>query len=104
MPTLMRLCLASLLVLTHTSALADTYVIVIENMRYAPASLALKRGDRVVWENRDLFPHTATADTNAFDSDDLPSQQSWTWDAEKPGDYAYHCAYHPMMTARLIVR
>ena len=104
MSAIVRLCLATFLVLTHVAALADTHVIVIENMRYTPASLTIKRGDRVVWENKDLFPHTATADTNAFDSDDLPSERSWAWDAEKLGDYAYHCAYHPMMTARLIVR
>ena len=104
MPILARACVISLLMVACTGAYADTYVITIESMRFNPASLTIKRGDRVVWENRDLFPHTASADTNAFDSDDLQAQASWAWVAEKPGDYAYRCTYHPTMTARLIVR
>ena len=30
-------------------------------VQFAPATLKVKRGDTVVWTNRDPFPHTATA-------------------------------------------
>jgi len=30
-------------------------------VQFAPATLKVKRGDVVVWTNRDPFPHTATA-------------------------------------------
>lgn len=96
--------IASLPLLALPPAYAETHLIVIESMRFSPASLTVKRGDRIVWENRDLFPHTATSNAKAFDSEDLAATGSWTYVAEKPGDYAYHCAYHPTMTARLIVR
>jgi plastocyanin len=95
---------AALLLLAMSCAYAETHVVVIESMRFNPASLTVNRGDRVVWENKDLVPHTATSDTTAFDSEDLAVQAAWAYVAEKAGDYAYHCAYHPTMTARLIVR
>jgi plastocyanin len=85
-------------------AQADTHVIVIESMRFNPPSLTVKRGDRVVWENRDLFSHTATSKAGAFDSEDLAAHASWAYVADKEGDYPYHCAYHPTMTGRLVVR
>ena len=104
MPMTVRVWIAALALLTMSSAYAETHVVVIENMRFNPASLTVNRGDRIVWENRDLFPHTATSDAKAFDSEDLAAQASWAYIAEKAGDYAYHCAYHPTMTARLVVR
>lgn len=99
-----RVLIASLLLPGLSPAYAETHVIVIESMRFSPASLTVKRGDRIVWENRDLFPHTATSNAKAFDSEDVAANGSWAFVAEKPGDYAYHCAHHPTMTARLIVR
>jgi plastocyanin len=56
-----------------------------------------------VWVNTDLFPHTATASAQAFDSHDIASQKSWTYIADAVGEFQYYCIYHPTMKATLIV-
>lgn len=81
-----------------------THTVIIENMRFTPDKLTIKRGERVVWVNKDLFPHTATADGKAFDSGDIPAEKSWTFLAAAPGDYTYTCTYHPGMKGTLIVQ
>ncbi|HEY8051343.1 MAG TPA: cupredoxin family copper-binding protein [Steroidobacteraceae bacterium] len=85
-------------------AVPKTHVIIIENMRFSPDALTVQRGERIVWINKDLFPHTATAETKAFDSGNIVSNASWAYVARKPGEYAYGCTLHPTMKAKLTVR
>ena len=40
---------------------ATTHTVVIEGSRFSPSALTVKAGDSVMWLNKDLFPHTATA-------------------------------------------
>lgn len=77
-------------------------IIVIENMRFAPASLVVRRGDEVVWLNRDLVAHTATA-VGVFDSAVITPGRSWSYRASTPGRHPYGCSLHPSMKATLIV-
>jgi plastocyanin len=81
-----------------------THAVTIENMQFSPATLTVAPGERIVWTNQDLFPHTATADDGAFDSKAIAAQAQWTFLAGKSGEYAYGCTFHPTMKARLIVR
>ena len=81
-----------------------THTVTIENMQFDPAELSVKRGERVVWVNKDLFPHTVTADGKAFDSGDIAAGESWTYIATAPGSYAYTCTYHPSMKGTLSVK
>lgn len=73
-------------------------------MRFDPADLTVKRGDRVVWINKDLFAHTATAAGKAFDSGDIEANASWSYVTSAAGDYAYVCTFHPTMKGRLSVQ
>ena len=79
------------------------HVVTIENMQFAPQKLTVRRGDRIVWMNKDLFPHTVTAVSKAFDSGAIQAQARWAYVANTPGEYAYVCTYHPTMQAVLIV-
>jgi plastocyanin len=81
-----------------------THVITIEAMRFGDGALTVRKGDRVTWVNKDLFPHTATADDGAFDSGNIAADASWTYTATRSGEYAYTCTFHPTMKARLIVK
>jgi plastocyanin len=85
------------------AAWADTHVVTIEAMQFRPATLAVKPGDQVVWENRDLVPHTATA-ARQFDSGEIGANKRWTWTAREQGSYAYDCTYHPGMKGTVVVR
>jgi plastocyanin len=106
-----RLCLA-LLSMAVTIAHADTkaneasktHIVTMENMKFEPQSLTVRRGDRVVWVNKDLFPHTATANSHQFDSGNIAPQASWTYVTSQDGTFEYSCVFHPTMKATLIVR
>lgn len=90
-------------VMSEAGAAPKTHVITIENMRFNPEVLTVQRGERVVWINKDLVPHTVTADNKAFDSRSIEPNASWTYEARKAGEYAYVCTFHPTMKARLTV-
>src|SRR4051812_5577480 len=83
-------------------AAAQEHTVVIEGMQFKPAALTVRRGDRVVWRNRDLVPHTATA-AQAFDSRTIEAGGSWTYTARKTGTLAYGCTFHPGMKGTLTV-
>jgi plastocyanin len=79
------------------------HTVTIENMQFNPQGLTVHRGDRIVWVNKDLFPHTATA-AGVFDSGSIASNGSWTYVAAKSGEYAYGCTFHPTMKAKITVQ
>ena len=80
-----------------------TYTVTIENMQFSPGQLTVHRGDRIVWANKDLFPHTVTASNKAFDSGSIEADASWTYLAGESGDYPYGCSFHPTMKATIRV-
>ena len=81
-----------------------THTVTIENLQFNPPDLEVQRGDRVVWVNKDLFPHTVTAVSKAFDSGSIAAGASWTYVPHKRGEYAYGCNFHPNMKGTLRVR
>jgi plastocyanin len=78
-----------------------THTVTIENMVFTPARLVVHRGDRIMWVNKDLFPHTATA--ASFDSGSIDVGSSWSYTAATAGDYSYGCKFHPTMKGELKV-
>jgi plastocyanin len=81
---------------THTIAIVDATT-------YQPKDLVVQAGDTVVWVNKDLIPHTATA-KGTFDSQMIPAGASWTYTASKKGVTNYACLFHPTMTGNLEVK
>ena len=82
---------------------ADTHTIAMDGTRFIPETLTVKRGDRIVWVNKDPFPHTATA-AGIFDSGSIAADKSWSYVAQKSGRFAYVCTLHPGMKGTLIVQ
>ena len=80
------------------------HTIVIENMQFNPAKLTVRRGERIVWVNKDLFPHTVTSAAKVFDSGSVPANGSWSFTPGKAGDYPYGCTFHPTMKATITVQ
>lgn len=88
----------------HAAAAATTHTVTIENMKFNPAMLSVHRGDRIVWVNKDLFPHTVTSDNNGFDSGSIAPGASWTYDMKATGTLSYTCAFHPSMKGSMEVK
>ena len=95
----------SIVVLAATGlpAAAATHTVAIEGMKFVPETLTVKKGDRIVWNNKDVVPHTATA-KGAFDSRSIAAGKRWSVVARKPGRHAYVCTFHPGMKATLVVQ
>ena len=79
------------------------HTVVIEAMEFHPQRLTVRRGDTVVWVNKDPFPHTATA-AGVFDSHSIPAGGSWKHSVREPGEFAYLCTLHSNMRAVLEVK
>lgn len=74
-------------------------------MTFQPRVLELQRGDTVVWINRDLVPHTATAERKpAWTTGSLAQDQSGQYVARRTGEDPYFCEFHPVMKGTLIIR
>lgn len=89
-------------VLALAAESTQTSAVTIESMEFRPAVLTVRQGDTVVWMNRDLVPHTATA-PRAFDSGEIGPGRSWKMVAQTKGRYDYICTMHPTMKATLVV-
>lgn len=81
-----------------------THHVSIEAMQFAPQAIAVAPGDTVVWMNKDVFPHTVTAQDKRFDSGEIGTNRSWKLTAKDRGSVDYICTYHPGMKATLIVK
>lgn len=99
----LAVCAASALSGASADA-AKTYYVTIEQMRFDPPTLTVHAGDRVVWVNKDLFSHTASSSTQAFDSHDIAPNASWSYVASRAGHYPYSCTLHPTMHGTLDVQ
>ncbi|MBC5766053.1 cupredoxin domain-containing protein [Ramlibacter sp. GTP1] len=93
--------LTALLALPGLAA-AATHTVVIEDMKFHPTALTVKAGDKVVWHNKDIAPHTATA-AGRFDSKNIAGGKSWSWTATGKGRHDYVCTYHLGMKATVTV-
>lgn len=76
----------------------------IDNLNFAPKSLAVPVGTTVTWTNHDDVPHTVTSRDKKFSSQAIDTDEHFTFTFAEPGTYAYFCAIHPIMTAEIVVK
>jgi plastocyanin len=96
---------ASATTTTAKATAAATKEVMIENYKFSPAALTVSVGDTVKWTNMDTAPHTVTVTSGPvkFNSGNLAKGQSFSYTFTKAGTYAYYCAVHPDMTAKVTV-
>jgi plastocyanin len=92
----------------HPAAKAQnkpTKTVVIQNFRFKPANITVKRGTKVRWINKDSIAHTATANNGrSFDSGRLGKGQRYTHTFKSAGKKKYHCEPHPHMRGTVAVK
>jgi plastocyanin len=81
---------------------ARTHSIEMRNMRFGPAPANISAGDTIVWINRDLVAHTATARDRSFDVV-IPAGGSARTVVRQAGTTSFYCRYHPVMRGSLAV-
>ncbi len=80
-----------------------TDTVVIHQMQFNPAEIAITKGDTIVWINKDLVDHNVTEEkSKAFVSDTIHVGKMWkrafTTDAN------YYCTIHPTMKGKIIIK
>jgi plastocyanin len=84
---------------------ATTATVNIGNFSFGPAAVTVRPGTTVTWVNGDDTPHTVVAaDTRAFRSKVLDTDERFSFTFNQPGTYAYFCSLHPHMTGKIIVQ
>jgi plastocyanin len=80
-------------------AASRTVEVVIEHFAFVPSSVDVAPGDTVVFINRDIAPHTATAVDGSWTTADISGGKSERFVVRAAG--AYFCRYHPAMRGQL---
>lgn len=71
---------------------------------YQPTPATVSRGAKITWTNKDIAPHTATADNNSFDTGIIqPGSSGSAIIKGQTTTIPYHCTIHPWMKAALII-
>ena len=84
------------------AAAPRTHVVVIDQMKFGPIPAGIRADDTIVWVNKDMFRHTATARNGSFNVDLQPNGRAKIVIRAK-GALAFYCKYHPAMTGTLKV-
>lgn len=69
----------------------------IVSFAYSPDPVRVQAGGKVIWQNMDSAPHTATADDGSFDTGTLEKGKLKSETFKEPGTYTYYCEIHPTM-------
>ncbi len=75
----------------------------IVDFAYDPDPVTIEEGGKVIWQNEDSAPHTATADDGSFDTGTLEEGKLKSETFKEAGTYSYICSIHPDMTGTVEV-
>jgi plastocyanin len=64
---------------------------------YQPDPVVVQTGGKVVWQNQDAAPHTATADDGSWDTGTIEKGKIGSETFKEAGSFAYFCEIHPDM-------
>lgn len=83
---------------------ASAATITIANMSFG-SPLTVTGGAQVSVKNDDSVEHSVTSDTAGKFNIDIEGKEQGSFTAPtEPGEYAFHCTYHPSMHGTLIVK
>lgn len=81
---------------------ATVMTVDIRNYSFNPAELTVAVGTTVKWANYDPFNHQIAG--TGFGSNALPQGGEYSFTFNQAGTYDYHCAIHPYMIGKIIVK
>lgn len=64
---------------------------------YQPDPVVVQVDGKVIWQNQDTAPHTATADDESWDTGTIEKGKIGSETFKEPGTFAYYCEIHPDM-------
>ena len=86
------------------AAAPHTYTFVMDKLKFGAVPTGLRKGDTLVFINKDMFRHSATAsDGHSFDVDLQPGAAK-KMILTKTGTFPFICRYHPNMRGVLVIK
>jgi plastocyanin len=64
---------------------------------YQPDPVVVQVDGKVIWQNQDTAPHTATADDGSFDTGTIEKGKIGSETFKQAGTFTYFCEIHPTM-------
>lgn len=78
------------------------HTIEIKGMKFIPDSLNVRKGDKVIWVNKDIVEHDVTElSKKEWASSKLAAGASWSMVVNKSEDY--YCNLHVVMRGKIVV-
>ena len=77
---------------------AKEHKVAIQDVKFTPREIKVKKGDTVIWSNADERDHTVTADDGSFDTDNIDARATKEITAPRAGEIRYKCTIHQYMT------
>ena len=82
-----------------------TIEISISGLDFIPSTITINVGDTVKWTNKDSMQHSVSSDTGGeLSSSGFYKNGVYSHTFTAPGEYAYHCSFHPSMEGKVIVK
>lgn len=86
---------------TGEGSSASGATVSMSGVAFKPATLTVKPGTEVVFDNDDAAPHTVTGDSGPVESGVLDPGKAFKLVVTAP--LSYHCAIHPSMKAKVVL-
>ena len=67
----------------------------INSSSFEPASVTIKAGETLGWQNASDRDHQIVADDKQFKSGTIKPGKTWSFTFQTAGTFRYHCALHP---------
>lgn len=82
----------------------DTVSVGIKDIKFVPATITAKVGQKIVWTNNEAIVHNVTATEGAdFESDSLSEGDTFEFTAKAAGTIDYVCTIHPGQNGSITV-
>lgn len=89
---------------TSAQAAAASANVTIAGFAFQPQTVTINVGESVRWRNEDGPAHTVTFRDGSAGARSIAPGETFTRVFDKPGTYAYFCAFHPYMTGTVVVQ
>lgn len=90
---------------TPAASSGDVVKVDMKNIKFVPANITVKVGQKIEWTNTDTPPHTVTSTTDSakFDSGTMQPGAKFDYTPTKAGKIDYVCVIHSGQTGTITV-
>lgn len=87
---------------TSNAEKPKTDTVIIDQMKFTPATITINKGDTVLFINNGIVAHNATEVNKTWASPTLNNGDSWKVAPDKSAEY--YCSIHIVMKGKIVVK